>query len=240
MQARHVTASTTIRSLADKARTIRLRNEWVEMDPRGWNADMDFNVNVGLGSGSRDRDVALLMQIAAKQELIIAQMGPVNPVCDMEKYATTLRKIVEMAGLRNPDTFFGEVNQQTMQQFTQAQGQKPDPKVEAEKAKIETDRQRAAATVQLDRDKAQASIETQRQKNELDMQAMREKSAMDMQIAREKAEFDRQQKREDAILNAQLRREEMLLEAQITREANAMNAEVAAKQADANIDRKSV
>lgn len=224
----------------DRPKTIRLRDQWVDMDPRGWNADMDFNVNVGLGSGSRDRDVGLLMQIAAKQELIMAQMGPVNPVCDMEKYATTLRKLVEMAGLRNPDTFFGEVNQQTMQQFAQAQGQKPDPKVEAEKAKIQIEGQKAQAQAGLEREKASASIETQRQKNELDMQAMREKSAMDMQIAREKAEFDRQQKREDAVLNAQLRREEMMLEAEITREANAINAQVAAKQADANIDRKSV
>ena len=50
----------------------------------------------------------------------------------------------------------------------------------------------------------------------------------------------RQQKREDAILNAQLRREEMILEAELTREANAMNAAVAAKKADANIDRQTV
>jgi hypothetical protein len=31
---------------------VRLRDEFVEMDPRGWNADMDCQINVGLGSGS--------------------------------------------------------------------------------------------------------------------------------------------------------------------------------------------
>lgn len=224
----------------DRPKMIRLRDQWVEMDPRAWNADMDFTVNVGLGSGSRDRDVAILMQVAAKQELILAQLGPVNPICDMEKYANTLRKIVEGAGLRQPDLYFGEVNQQTMQQFQQQQANKPDPKAQAEMAKVQIEQQKAAANAQLEQQKAAASIETQRQKNMLDMQAMREKHAMEMQIAREKAEFERQQKQEDAILNAQLRREEMLLEAEITREANAMQAEVAAKQADANIERKSV
>jgi hypothetical protein len=33
----------------DAPRMIRLRNEFVEMDPRGWNANMDVTVNTGLG-----------------------------------------------------------------------------------------------------------------------------------------------------------------------------------------------
>lgn len=224
----------------DRPKAIRLRDQWVDMDPRGWNANMDFDVNVGLGSGSRDRDVALLMQVAGKQEQIMQLAGPVNPICDLEKYSNTLRKLVEMAGLRNPDTFFGEVNQETLQQFQQQQGQRPDPKVEAEKAKIQIEGQKAQAQVELEQQKAAASIETARQKNALDMEAMREKHAMEMQVAREKAEFDRQQKREDAVLNAQLRREEMQIEAALTQEANRMNADVAAKKADANIENRNI
>jgi len=221
----------------DRPRTIRLRNQWVEMDPRGWNANMDFNVNVGLGSGSRDRDAAILMQIAAKQEQIIAQAGPMNPVCGIDKYANTLRKLIEMSGLRNPDEYFGEVDQQTLQVMAQQQ-QQPDPKVMAEQAKLQIEAQKSQAQIQLEQQKAAASIETQRQKNALDMEAMREKHAMEMQVAREKAEFERQQKRENAILDAQLRREEMQLEAALTAEANRMNAAIQERQADVNIERK--
>ena len=47
----------------DRPRTIRLRDEWVEMDPRAWNAKMDATINIGLGTGSRDRDMAMLNQI---------------------------------------------------------------------------------------------------------------------------------------------------------------------------------
>jgi len=41
----------------DRPRTIRLRDTWVEMDPRSWNSNMDVSINVGLGTGSRDRDI---------------------------------------------------------------------------------------------------------------------------------------------------------------------------------------
>ncbi|MGO4839520.1 phage portal protein, partial [Rhizobiaceae sp. 2RAB30] len=57
----------------DRPKMIRLRNTWVQMDPRAWNANMDATVSVGLGSGSRERDMMLLQQIAGKQEQIIAQ-----------------------------------------------------------------------------------------------------------------------------------------------------------------------
>jgi hypothetical protein len=44
----------------DKPRTIRLRNEWVTVDPRTWNADMDATVNTGLGAGTRERDMMMM------------------------------------------------------------------------------------------------------------------------------------------------------------------------------------
>ena len=37
----------------DRPRTIRLRDEWVDMDPRHWNSDMDLSISVGLGIGGK-------------------------------------------------------------------------------------------------------------------------------------------------------------------------------------------
>ena len=224
----------------DKARMIRLRDKWVPMDPRGWNANMDFNVNVGLGTGSRDRDMAILAQIAGKQEMIISQAGPMNPICDMTHYANTLRKMVEMSGVRNPDEFFKEVSPEAVQQFAQAQSSKPDPKAQAEQQRMQIESQKAQSSMQLEQQKAAASIETQRQKNALDMQAFRERSEAEIAMQAQKAEFDRQQRRDDAVLDAQLRREEMALEFELTREANHLNAAVAANKPDTNLERKQV
>lgn len=48
----------------DKAATIRLRNEWVEYDPRNWSSDMDVNISVGLGTSDKQADVAFLGMMA--------------------------------------------------------------------------------------------------------------------------------------------------------------------------------
>jgi hypothetical protein len=59
----------------DRPRTIRIRDKWVDMDPRFWNANMDVTVNTGLGTGSRDRDMAMLNNILQLQrELKMAEL----------------------------------------------------------------------------------------------------------------------------------------------------------------------
>jgi len=224
----------------DRPRMIRLRDQWVEMDPRSWNANMDVTVSVGLGSGSRDRDLMILQQIAAKQELIIAQGGPNNGIVSLEQYSNTLRKMVETAGIRNPDSFYSEVTQDKMQQMQQAQQQKPDPEAEKAKAQIQIEQQKAQAQAQLDQQKAAASIQTQREKNAMDMQAAREKGALELQLMQEKFAAQLELDRQKAAQDAQLRRDEMLLEAQLTAEANRLKAamEVRKPVADTNINER--
>lgn len=209
----------------DKPRMIRLRNQWVEMDPRAWNANMDAVVSVGLGSGSRDRDMALLAQIAAKQELILKTLGPVNPVCTVAQYAATLRKMVEASGLRDPDEFFSEVSPQALAEMAN-RPPPPDPKAQAEMARAQTMMQKAALEIQTMRERAAA-----------EMQLERERMAAELALQREKAEFEREQRRQDAALNAQLKREEMMLEAELTRQANMMRmAANAERGADTDIN----
>lgn len=222
----------------DRPRMIRLRDQWVEMDPRSWNSNMDVTVSVGLGSGSRDRDMGILQQIAAKQEMIIAQGGPNNGIVSLEQYSNTLRKIVETAGIRNPDGYFSEVTQDKLQEMQQSQQQQPNPEVEKAKAQIQIEQQKAMAQAQLEQQKAAAGIETQRQKNALDLQASREKAELEMQLMRDKAAAQLELERQKAAQDGQLRRDEMILEAQLTAEANRMKAEMEIRKpvADTNIN----
>lgn len=208
----------------DRPRTIRLRDQWVEMDPRSWNANMDVTVSVGLGSGSRDRDMAILQQVAAKQELIISQGGPDNGIVTLEQYANTLRKIVETAGIRNPDSFFTELTQDKLRQMQQGQEQKPDPEVQKAQAQIQLEQMKAQAHAELEQQKAAASIQAQHEKMQLELQAARERGELEMSLMREKAAAQLQLEREKAEVNAQLRREEMLLEAELTAQSNQLKA----------------
>jgi len=64
----------------DKARMVRMRNEWVQIDPRAWDAGMDANINIALGNGDTNERLQALMMIMAKQEQILQQLGPQNPL----------------------------------------------------------------------------------------------------------------------------------------------------------------
>lgn len=48
----------------DKAATLKMRNEWVEYDPRNWSDEMDVNIAVGLGTSDKQADVAFLNMMA--------------------------------------------------------------------------------------------------------------------------------------------------------------------------------
>jgi len=153
----------------DKKKIIRLRNQFVPIDPRGWDASMDMIVNIALGRGSDEQRMAFLQVIAGKMEQIIQQYGPYNPLVDLTQYRAALAQQIQLAGFQDPAQFVKEIDPAAVQAFMQqmAQGQnKPDPaqllaQVEAEKikadilinaAKQELDRQKAVADSDLKRD----------------------------------------------------------------------------------------
>ena len=78
----------------DKPRMVRLRNEWVQIDPRVWDANMDVTVNIGLGNGDLGEKIQALTMIAGKQEQIMQQFGLANPVVTPAMYIRTIQKIV--------------------------------------------------------------------------------------------------------------------------------------------------
>lgn len=153
----------------DKPKIIRLRNKFVPIDPRGWDAKMDMMVNIALGRGSDEQRMAFLMTILQQQKEIIAQYGPSNPIVSVEKFRDTLAEITKLSGFQDPDKFWNQVTPESLAQYQQqmAQNQRPDPaqmlaQVEAEKikadilinaAKQELEKQKAIAQADLERDK---------------------------------------------------------------------------------------
>jgi len=92
----------------DAERMIRLRNEFVPIDPRVWDSDMDVIVNVALGRGSEGERISMLMQIAGKQEQILTTIGPDNPLVSIENYYQTLRQVIELAGFQDTQRFISD------------------------------------------------------------------------------------------------------------------------------------
>lgn len=55
-------------SYQNDPRTIRLNDEWTQVNPQDWPTDMDVTVKVGLGTGNKDVELAYLKEIIAAQK----------------------------------------------------------------------------------------------------------------------------------------------------------------------------
>ena len=155
----------------NKEKIIRLRNEFVAMDPRQWDNMYDVQINVGLGTGQREQQLATLFQIAAKQEGIMATMGPNNPIVTPMQYHNTLAKIAELSGFKDSSEFFQDPRNAPP---VPPQQQGPNPQMQMEMAKAEQD------------------LALKREKMQLEMQFEREKMAAELDLRRQELEFERQ------------------------------------------------
>ena len=90
----------------DRERMIRLRDEWVPIDPRVWDSNMDCTVNVGLGSGMTDERLGVLGQIMLQQKEILEKLGPSNPLVGLGQFRNTLAKMLEVSGYADTNQFF--------------------------------------------------------------------------------------------------------------------------------------
>ena len=151
----------------DKERTVRLRNEWIPIDPRVWQTGMDCVVNVGLGNGTAQERMQYLGQIASKQEQILQTLGASNPLVEMTQYRNTMAKMVELAGFKDPSMFFKEVPEMTPEQRQAMQQKKPDISeqlIQVQIKEIEANMQKANARLQLDNEEMKRKDDLDRDK----------------------------------------------------------------------------
>lgn len=162
----------------NKPQIMRLRNRFVPINPAEWKSEFDTIVQVGLGTTDDETKIAFLTQIAAKQEQILMQLGPQNPIVSMSQYVNTLRSIAEIGGFKDADQFFNSPQAIAQQQAMQAQQPpQPDPAVAAMQQKAQMD-------MQLAQQKAEAEIALKREKMQADIQLEREKMQMEMELRR--------------------------------------------------------
>jgi hypothetical protein len=160
----------------DKPLLIRLRGEWMPIDPTTWDADMDCTVSVALGRGDDSQQMAFLTTVAQKQEQIIQMMGMDNPLVKLSQYQNTLAQIVRKAGYKNPDSFFSPISPEQEMQLAQAQAaaaaQKKDPNqllAEVEMAKAQAETYAKLQQLAIDRAQLQLDADLKRDQMEADI-----------------------------------------------------------------------
>jgi len=91
----------------DKERIIKIRNNFVPFRPMEWRNRCNISISVGLGTGSRDQQLSILNNILQTQlKGLELQGSSAGPMVNLRNIYNTLSKIVENAGLKNPNAFF--------------------------------------------------------------------------------------------------------------------------------------
>lgn len=163
----------------DEERVVRIRGEFVSIDPRAWVNGFDMSIDVGLGNGREDEKMGMLLQILGKQEQLLQQLGPNNPVVKPSQYVNTLKRIAEMAGFKDTSQFFnsGEEIDQAL-----AQGQSEEQGNSAEMQKLQ-------AELQLKREKMQAELALEREKMQMEIELRRQELQAELQLRQQKLAY---------------------------------------------------
>ena len=144
----------------DQETMVRLRNDWVPMDPKAWDSSYDVMVNVALGGGDDNLRLQALQLIASKQEQILTTVGPDNPLVGIMQYANTLRKMTELSGFKDADQFFKDPSKEppkppkeeepsAEEKMMAMQQQQFQMTMELERAKLQLDAEKAKTNAQM-------------------------------------------------------------------------------------------
>ena len=156
----------TVTKNQDWERVVRLRDEFVEMDPRHWDMDLDTICNVAVGSGSVETRYAILDAHANRAAAVLQQMGVSNPLVSLRQYGNTMAKMLELGGFKDTRNFVGEVPEDW-----QPPESPPDPGLilaQAEYMKAQVQAAEAQLDTSLDWRKALLTDNRERDRMELD------------------------------------------------------------------------
>lgn len=236
----------------DRARVIRLRNEWIPMDPRSWNSDMDLTVNVGLGHGTKESQaMADRLMLQVMQGIVTMQGGLEGPIVTGENLHYVLKRAAANMGYTDPDRVFSDPNSPEIMQAMQQKAQRPDPKMQAFMAELQlkqqdmqAEQQRKAMELQAKVQRDQAELQAQAQKNQTELAQKQaeidSKYGLEAEkLTREMALRERQMAQEMALKREQMDQEIMLkarelgMEAVLERHKADVQAETARETAKA-------
>jgi hypothetical protein len=173
----------TIRKNGSHAQTVRLRNQWVTVDPRDWKARADMTINVGLGTGSKSEQLAhLQLIIGAQKEAIAAGLVSAKNLFHSAK------ELVKLAGHKNVDAFFTPPGAPADPNDPASAPIAPpaDPKHAEIAARAQTEQAKITADAAHQKMKLDAQLAFEREKFALE----KELKLLDLQIARERHQHD--------------------------------------------------
>jgi hypothetical protein len=165
----------------NKPLAIKLRGQWVTVDPQAWRTKRDVRISVGVGAGNKESMRAQLTQMFQTQ-MMLAPMGLAGP----QQLHATVTEMGKLAGFANPAKFWQDPSQMAPQP-----PQIP-PEVQREQVRAQADQQRLQFEAQQAQMKAQAEQMLERER--MTLQAQTDQAREEMQARQKQLEL--QQKAE--------------------------------------------
>ena len=201
-----------------KPDVVKLRGEWVPVNPREWRNGFDATINVGLGTNNKAQTLQHLTLLSQAQTFGL-KIGTATP----ENVFQLQKEIVKAMGFRSSDKFFVDPSK------APPKPSQPNPaemqmQVEQMKAqlKAQTDAQSKQAEMQLERErmKWQAEVDAHRQQVEAQQQAAKMQMQQELELSKiaaemQLAQFKAQLEQETALKLAHINNEVELIKTQM-------------------------
>jgi hypothetical protein len=151
-----------IRKNGGEAATVRLRNQWITVDPRDWKERNHLTINVGLGTGGKSERLAHVMAVVNLQKEALG--AGLSNLVSVQNLYNSAAEVVKLVDLKNVEQFFTDPR-------TQAPPQpKPDPKLMQIQTQAQLDQQQAQGHLAIQDRKTQHEAALAQQRFELDKQ----------------------------------------------------------------------
>lgn len=159
---------------------VKLRGEWVQVDPATWRKRTDFRISVGYAAGNKDAMISRLVMIAQFQEKAIAAG---LPIVQPQNVYETMLELIKASDFSSPERFVTDPAKAPQRE------PQPDPQVQIEQMKAEKDKQIKAAELQQREGESQRQHELEKYKADLDSQTKLAVEQLHAQAQRETEEF---------------------------------------------------
>ena len=193
-----------------KSQQVFVNGYAMQVDQTMFDPAMEIKAGVGLGTGNTMMKMQSLQSIAAKQEQIIVEYGPDNPLCGLPMLMNTMIDMGKISGINNMGRYFNQVTPEVTQQLAQiaaqkAQANQPEPPSAAMAAAESIRAQSRIAEKQADSE-IQRELQSQKQMSEIIKLLMnddlaRDKLAQELEI--ERARFAGEQINQLAVAEEQ-------------------------------------
>lgn len=173
----------TIRKHGQKSQTVKLRNQWVPVDPRNWKTRDDMTIDVGLGNGGKAEQFGQMSMLANFQKELI--LGGKTNIVDDQKIYNTAAAMAKLLGHKSPDQFFNDPTTLNPDGTPKYPPPPPhlDPKLQIEQMKQQGKQVEVSIKAQADERKAQLDAYHEQVQAQADIEVARFKAGVDAMLA---------------------------------------------------------